>query len=108
MALKITGGATGDRGTVKFAQGYAAQLDHLVGSMIGTSGMIASRTDGINSSIKDIGNQRSAMNLRLAAVEARYRAQYTALDLLMSKMSTTSSYLQQQLANLPGSTNSTK
>jgi flagellar hook-associated protein 2 len=108
LSLMITGGATGDRGTVKFAQGYGAQLDQLVGSMIGTSGMIASRTEGINSSIKDIGNQRSAMNLRLAATEARYRAQYTALDLLMSKMSTTSSYLQQQLANLPGSTNSTK
>ncbi len=102
LALKITGGTTGTRGSVKFAQGYAAQLDQLIGGMLAAGGTLSSRTDGINRSIKDLGSRRDALNLRLVAVEKRYRAQYTALDVVMSNMSKTSAFLQQQLANLPG------
>ena len=108
LNLSVTGGATGSRGTVKFAQGYAAQLDQMLTGLLATDGTLAARTDGINSSIVSIGNQRAALNLRLAATQARYQAQYTALDLLMSKLNSTSSYLTQQLANLPGSSSSTK
>ena len=102
LSLKVTGGATGDRGNVKFAQGYAAQLDKLIGGILASDGTLTSRTDGINRSIKDIGSRRDALNLRLVTVEKRYRAQYTALDVMMSNMTKTSSFLQQQLANLPG------
>ena len=34
-------------------------------------------------------------------IEARYRRQFTALDSLLSQLQTTSSYLAQQLANVP-------
>lgn len=108
LNINIIGGATGDRGSVKFAQGYAAQLDKLIGGMLATDGTLSSRTDGINTSIKDLGSRRTALNLRLVGVEKRYRAQYTALDVMMSNMTKTSSYLTQQLANLPGSSSSTK
>lgn len=103
LALKVSGGTSGDRGSVKFAQGFAAQLDQLIAGLLASEGTVSSRTDGINRSIKDIGNRRDALNLRLSAVEARYRAQYTALDLMMSNMTKTSTFLTQQLAKLPGS-----
>ena len=103
LNIKVIGGATGDRGSVKFAQGYAAQLDKLIAGMLATDGTLSSRTDGINRTIKDIGSRRDALNLRLVSIEKRYRAQYTALDVMMSNMTKTSSYLTQQLANLPGS-----
>lgn len=102
LKLTVTGGATGSRGSVKFAQGYAAQLDQMIGVILATDGTLSSRTDGINRSIKDLGDRRDALNLRLVAVEKRYRAQYTALDVMMSNMGKTSSFLTQQLANLPG------
>jgi flagellar hook-associated protein 2 len=101
LSINVTGGATGDRGSVKYARGYAAQLDDLIGAMLASDGMLRSRTDGINTSIKDIGNRRDALNLRLAVIEKRYQAQYTALDVMMSNMTKTSTFLQQQLANLP-------
>jgi flagellar hook-associated protein 2 len=41
------------------------------------------------------------MTARLSTVEARLRAQYSALDTMMSKMQSTSSFLTQQLASLP-------
>ena len=42
-----------------------------------------------------------AVDLRLTGIEARYRAQFTALDTLIAGMKQTSSYLSTQLANLP-------
>ena len=36
-------------------------------------------------------------------IEARYRRQFTALDSLLAQLQSTSSYLAQQLANLPKS-----
>lgn len=101
LAIKVTGGSTGDRGTIAFAQGYAAQLDQLLSGMLATDGTLASRTDGINTSIKDIDNQRDALSARLTQIEARYRAQFTALDQMMSSMTQTSNFLTQQLASLP-------
>ena len=100
LCIKLTGGATGDRGSVKFARGYATQLDALLANMLGSEGMLSSRTGGITSSIKDIGNRRDALNTRLAIVQARYQKQFSALDLTISNMNKTSAYLTQQLANL--------
>ena len=69
--------------------------------MLDSDGILAGRTDGIGRSIKDIGNQRSVLQLRLLNIEQRYRAQFTALDTLISSMNKTSSFLTQQLDNLP-------
>ena len=101
LALKVTGGATDARGTVSFARGYAYELDKLVGKMLENDSLVDGRMDGINASIKSVGTQREVLARRLDMVESRYRAQFTALDVMMSSMSNTSSFLQQQLANLP-------
>ena len=69
--------------------------------MLDTNSVIDSRLDGLNSSIKDLETRREAMQARLDQVEKRYRAQFTALDVAMSNMQTTSNYLTQQLASLP-------
>ncbi len=44
------------------------------------------------------------MEYRLGLIEARYLKQFSALDSLISQSNATSSYLTQQLANLPGFT----
>ncbi len=67
---------------------------------LGTDGAIASRTTGINATIKDLDRQRDVLDRRLAQIEARYRKQFTALDSLMSRMTATSSFLTQQLQQL--------
>lgn len=100
LKLQVTGGTTGSRGTVNYSQGYAYRLNKLISNFLGSNGLIADETNGINRSIKDIGNSRDALNLRLAAIEKRYRAQFTALDTTISSMSQTSTYLTQQLAQL--------
>jgi flagellar hook-associated protein 2 len=100
LKLTIEGSVTGSRGTVKFSQGYAYQLNTLTTSMLDTEGLFAGKTDGLNDSIKDIGKQRDVLNRRLAAVEASYRKQFNALDSIVASMQTTATYLTQQLAQI--------
>ena len=70
-------------------------------NLLGTTGPLANETDGINRSIKDICSRRTAIQSRLDATQARYQAQFSALDTLLSGMNSTSSFLNQQLGNLP-------
>ncbi len=79
-------------------EGIAVRFSSVLRTSIGFDGLIASRTDGIAASIKQIGNSRDALNLRLAKIEARYRVQFTALDTMMANMQKTSQYLTQQFA----------
>jgi flagellar hook-associated protein 2 len=83
-------------------QGIAVRFNEAMEGIIGSTGLLASRTEGIAASIKDIGKRRDALALRLTKIESRYRAQFTALDGLIAGMNKTSQYLSQQLANLPG------
>lgn len=101
LKIQISGGTTGARGTVNYSQGYAYQFNSLANSMLGSDGVISSSTAGINASIQRLNVDQQAMSARLTVIEARYRAQFTALDTMISSMNTTSTFLTQQLANLP-------
>jgi flagellar hook-associated protein 2 len=100
LALTVAGGALGARGTVNYSQGYAFQFEQLASSILGTTGSLQARTDGLSASIKNLTKTQQALTARLDVVEKRYRAQFSALDLTISKMNTTSQFLSQQLANL--------
>lgn len=100
LNITINGGALGDRGSVTYSNGYAFSLDIWTSTVLTTDGALASRTGGINNSIKDLGNRRAAIETRLVGIERRYRAQFSALDSLLSSMNQTSNYLTQQLAKL--------
>jgi flagellar hook-associated protein 2 len=106
ISISVIGGSTGSRGTVNFARGYAYELNNLVGSMLSSNNLIDSRVGGINASITQVGKDRGRVNLHLASIEKSYRTQFTALDGMLSSMNQTSNFLTQQLANLPGFTQS--
>ncbi|MGB2832681.1 MAG: flagellar filament capping protein FliD [Methylotenera sp.] len=103
--IKVSGGALGARGTVTFTRGYAAQLDSMISNLLSSDGILAARTDGIKSSITRLDKQTDAINVRLTSVEARYRAQFTRLDSVLSSMQTTSSFLTQQINSLNANNN---
>lgn len=79
---------------------YGAAFDAGINAIIGTTGLLKSRVDGLNASITRYNSQVTSLEKRLELVEARYRKQFTALDTLMGNLQTTSTYLTQQLANL--------
>ncbi len=106
LKIQVEGGATGARGTVEFARGYGYLLDTLASGYFGSKGTITSKTDGINTSIDKITEQRATLNKRLVAIEKRYRAQFSALDATVSSLNNTSAYLTQQLTALTKATKS--
>ena len=79
---------------------YGTAFDTLTTNMLSTDGLISTRTEGLSTSSSRINDRIDTMGRQLALVEKRYRAQFTALDVMMGKFSTTSSYLSQQLSAL--------
>lgn len=98
LMLKVAGGALGARGTVKFSVGLASQLNNLMTNFLSDNGLLTSKTAGLNSSVKQLADRQLVEQDRLTRIEARYRAQFTALDKVMSSMSQTSTFLTQQIA----------
>jgi len=78
--------------------GVAKQLDGFLTSQLSSAGGIATRSASIDTARKDLNQRADALEVRMAAVQARYQKQFSALDSLLSRMQSTSSYLTQQLA----------
>ncbi len=102
LRLLISGGSTGARGTVSFTRGVADQLDILLATYTDTDSLIDIRSDGLYDSLDDIDDDRDRLDRQIAMIEERYRAQFAALDIMLTQLQSTSSYLTQQLASLPG------
>ena len=85
-------------GTTK---GFAATFSERLGGLLDDNGLIANRTKGIDDNIKSLKDQFDRIDQRITSMEERYRIEFSRLDTLLAGMSQTSSYLSQQLANLP-------
>ncbi|RTL57758.1 MAG: hypothetical protein EKK46_02155 [Rhodocyclaceae bacterium] len=88
--------------------GFASRLDDALNSILGAGGMLSARTDGLNEQLTNYAKQKADLETRMTAIEARYRKQYSDLDTLIASMNSTSTYLTQQLANLPTIGSTTK
>jgi flagellar hook-associated protein 2 len=79
---------------------YGSTLEDQAEALLGSGGAVTARSEGLSALSKDMDKRKEAIELRLSKIEARYRAQFTALDTAIASMNKTSSYLQQQLASL--------
>lgn len=100
LRLRVTGGAVGGRGSVDFTRGFAAQFALLAKAQLEGTAMLRSRTDSLDASVKAVGTEREQINRRLESVEKRYRAQFIALDAMVTRMRSTSDFLGRQLSSL--------
>lgn len=100
LSVNVNGGSLGDRGTISYTQGYAFLLKQLTTSVLASNGSISASTTELNNSIKSIADRTAVLQQRLVVTEARYRAQFTKLDQMLSSMNTTSTFLTQQLTKL--------
>ena len=100
LSLTYSGATASPHGILHYSQGYASLLDEWAAPNLASGGTLASRTEGVGKTITEIGKQRTAMETRLVGIEKRYRAQFTALDIMLSNMNQTSNYLTQQLAQI--------
>ena len=83
--------------------GMAQRFYKMASQITDSDGSIAARTDGIKSTIRRNEKKIDDIDNRLTLVEARLRAQYTALDNSMTKLNSLSAYVSQQLSVLTSS-----
>lgn len=101
LRLLIDGTTTGARGNIDVTLGAAARFRTLLGSLLGSEGLLDARTDGLERSLFDLAKQKTAIDRRMEQVEAAYRKQFNALDATIATLNATSAYLEQQLKTLP-------
>jgi len=82
-------------------QGFANRLATLADGWLSTDGLIDTREDGLKARVDDLVDQQIAFGRNLERVEARFLAQFTALDGLVAQLQSTSQFLTNQLAQLP-------
>ena len=104
LVLEITGDSAGNRGAVTFSRGLASKLNSLLTGFQTEDGQLTAKTDSINDQIESINEERADLLKRVAEIEERYRRQFSALDVLIAQLNSTSDFLQQQLDSLPGVT----
>ncbi|WP_340121040.1 flagellar filament capping protein FliD [Methylobacter svalbardensis] len=78
------------------SNGLAANLDTVLTNSLSSTSSISTRVAGTNKAIGNLAKEQDKLNVKLAAIEARYRKQFNAMDSLMGKMQATGSYLNQQ------------
>jgi len=97
LAMKVVGNASGDFGNVVFSKGLGSKINDLLTGILADDGLIDARVDGLNTSVKQIADQRAALELRSSALERRYRTQFNSLETLISQLNTTQTFLTQAL-----------
>ncbi|RRQ20930.1 flagellar filament capping protein FliD [Thiohalobacter thiocyanaticus] len=102
LKLEITGGSTGDRGTVNFTRGFADQLNTLVtGLLDDDNGMFDPLTESLRERLSRIEDERQDLTRRLENLEERYRAEFNAMDRILGQLQGTSDFLTRQLETIP-------
>lgn len=82
----------GDGKTTGIATTVASSLT----SWLSSTGIVQSATDGVSKTLNDLTTQYNKVNDRINDTIARLKTQFTQLDVVMSSLNQTSSYLTQQ------------
>jgi flagellar hook-associated protein 2 len=79
------------------SSGYATRLEAWAKSTLAAGGLIDTRTQSLSKNVKNYNEEIDKLENRMSALEKKYIKEYTNLNLLLSSMNSTSTYLTQQL-----------
>lgn len=77
--------------------GFATRMDAWATTALSAGGLIESRTESLKSYVKDRSEEVDRLENRMLALQKKYTAEYTNLNLMLSRMNSTSTFLTQQL-----------
>jgi flagellar hook-associated protein 2 len=101
LRIEVSGTTLGQRGSILLSRGVADRLDEILAGFVSSTGLLDTRTEGLQGRIDRIGEDREVLNRRMEALESRYRAQFNALDGLLAEIQSTGSFISEQLAGIP-------
>lgn len=82
--------------------GFVTRLNTWADSTVQYGGLIDRRTEGLTASIKDLNTQIDKLEYKMTVIQQRYTKQYSDLNLMLSRMDSTSTYLTQQFSKTGG------
>ena len=88
---------------IGYSSTSSKDLSTQIGDMVFSGGLIQDRIDKETSTKTDITNRKTTLQQKLVSVQARYTAQYAALDALLFKLQGTSDSLKSALDGLTNS-----
>ena len=91
----------GDSTLSAIDDGVAGLLDGAISNFTSSTGLIADKTESLESRIDRIQDDREALDRRIEALEARYYRQFNALDSLIASLTSTGDFLLAQLDSMP-------
>ncbi len=77
--------------------GIAKRLYATLDGAIAAGGQVTSRTESLQAQKRDLQRAKDTLEVRMKALETRYRTQFTNLDSLLSGLQSTGNYLARQL-----------
>ncbi|MBW9334916.1 flagellar hook protein [Herbaspirillum sp. RU 5E] len=80
--------------------GVVPKLQKVLDGILSDSGTLASKTKGLQDSLKIVTDQQTAANARLQNLKDNYTNQFNRLNVTLATMQSRQSYLTQQLAKL--------
>ncbi len=78
--------------------GFGLKLRDLASGLLAADGTVSNKSTALQGAISRNGDEQDRVSERAARVEKRLRAQYSALDAQMAKISGLSTYVTAQLA----------
>ncbi|HMM66634.1 MAG TPA: flagellar filament capping protein FliD [Dokdonella sp.] len=99
-------GSALDSGTDRVAalfsgsNGVATALSTQLQSWLDSGGTFDSRNESLDQRARQLDDSQARLDARMVSVQARYQAQFSKLDSLLSSLNNTSTFLTQQLAAL--------
>ncbi|MFT3851025.1 MAG: flagellar filament capping protein FliD [Propionivibrio sp.] len=100
-STKLTAAVKADPDAVaNLVANVGSKYDSIAEKLIGTDGSVTAATTGLKKTVSSLEDQQEKVQLRLESIEARYRAQFAALDTLISSLNTTGDYLTSYISSL--------
>lgn len=82
--------------------GVAARMASAIETRLSSTGDFATRSAALDKRSKQVAEDQEVLNARMERLTTRYTEQFSKLDTLLAQLQSTSTYLTQQLASLPG------
>ena len=105
LGTALSNGGASVSGIFSGDSGMAAKLNSPLSDWTATNGVLTTRTTNLNQQLKDLGTRQDSLNASMDALTTMYTKQFTALDTMLTKLNSTSSFLTQQFNALSNSNN---
>jgi flagellar hook-associated protein 2 len=98
LTAALSGGFDSVASVFTASDGVAARMYDRLHAALASDAQLTVRNESLAKLMKNLEKDKETVDTRIGRIEARYRAQFTVLDALLTKMQTTSSFLSQQLS----------